>query len=55
LYITRVTTLDGGSLCGKHILAFETARPFDDVDIDEPVDIKLGECIFGAVRDVIDY
>jgi CMP-N-acetylneuraminic acid synthetase len=55
LYITRVATLDSGSLCGKRILAFETARPFDEVDIDEPADIKLGECILAAVRDMIDY
>ena len=55
LYITRVATLDGGSLCGKRILAFETARPFDEVDIDEPADVKLGECIFVAVKDMIDY
>jgi len=55
LYITHVATLDGGSLAGKRILAFETARPFDEVDIDEPADIRLGECILAAVRDRLDY
>lgn len=55
LYITRAATLDAGSLCGKRILAFETERPFDEVDIDEPADVRLGECIFLSVKDQIDY
>lgn len=55
LYVTHVTTLDRGSLSGKRILAFETARPFDEVDIDEPADIMLGECILAAVKDRLGY
>ena len=55
LYITRVATLDDGSLCGQRILAFETARPFDEVDIDEPADIHVGEAMLLAVRKTIEY
>jgi len=55
LYVTHVTTLDRGSLCGERILAFETARPFDEVDIDKPADIVLAEYILASVRDRLDY
>jgi len=55
LYVTHVTTLDRGSLCGERILAFETARPFDEVDIDKPADIMLAEYILASVRDRLEY
>ena len=55
LYLTHVATLDRGSLSGRRIVPFETARPFDEVDIDEASDIMLGECILAAVRNQLSY
>ena len=52
IYLTKTDILMRvGSLIGERVLAFETERPFDDVDIDEPVDLIVGEAILGAVRD----
>jgi hypothetical protein len=42
-------------LTGARVLAFETERPFDDVDIDEPVDLVIGEAILAAVRGQLAY
>jgi CMP-N-acetylneuraminic acid synthetase len=56
LYLTKTATLlEQGSLYGERVLAFETERPFDEVDIDEPVDMVIGEAILAAVRDQLDY
>jgi len=56
LYLTKTATLmDHHSLTGDRILAFETERPFDEVDIDEPVDLVVGEAILAAVRHRIHY
>lgn len=51
IYLTKMETLvQDGSLTGDRVLAFETERPFDEVDIDEPVDLLVGEAILSAVR-----
>jgi len=56
LYLTKTSTLlEGRSLTGDRVLAFETERPFDDVDIDEPIDLVVGEAILSAVRDRLSY
>jgi CMP-N-acetylneuraminic acid synthetase len=56
LYLTKIATLlERKSLYGERVLAFETERPFDEVDIDEPVDMVIGEAILAAVRDQLDY
>jgi N-acylneuraminate cytidylyltransferase len=56
LYITKVDVLmERHSLIGDRVLAFETERPFDEVDIDEPVDLVIGEAILRAVRDRLGY
>jgi len=55
LYLFKTSTLKAGDLYGERILAMETERPFDDVDIDEPVDLAIGEAILTAIRDRIDY
>jgi CMP-N-acetylneuraminic acid synthetase len=55
LYLIKRDTLRRGSLTGERVLAFETERPFDDVDIDEPVDLLIGEAILGAVRGQLGY
>jgi N-acylneuraminate cytidylyltransferase len=50
VYLTKTDTLLAErSLFGKRILAFDTERPFDEVDIDEPVDLLVGEAILAAV------
>jgi N-acylneuraminate cytidylyltransferase len=56
LYLIKTgTLLDQRSIYGNRVLAFETSRPFDDVDIDEPVDLLVGEAILAAVRDRLGY
>jgi N-acylneuraminate cytidylyltransferase len=56
LYLTKTATLlDGRSLTGDRVLGFETERPYDDVDIDEAVDLVVGEAILAAVRAKLDY
>ncbi len=55
LYLMKTETLRRGSLTGERVLAFETERPFDDVDIDEPVDLVVGEAILAAVRHRLAY
>jgi hypothetical protein len=46
---------DYRSIYGQRILAFETERPFDEVDIDLPVDMLVGEAVLAAVRDRLGY
>jgi N-acylneuraminate cytidylyltransferase len=55
LYLIKTETLRRNSLTGERVLAFETERPFDDVDIDEPVDLMIGEAILAAVRHRLAY
>ena len=56
LYLTKTDVLVGRrSLTGDRVLAFETERPFDEVDIDEPVDLVVGEAILQAVRGRLAY
>jgi CMP-N-acetylneuraminic acid synthetase len=56
LYITRSDILfDQRSIYGTEILGFETEAPFDQVDIDEAVDLEIGEAILGAVRGQLGY
>ena len=56
LYLTKTETLlDQASIYGNRVLAFEVERPFDEVDIDEPVDMVIGEAILAAVRGRIEY
>ena len=56
LYLTKTDTLlKQRSLTGERVLAFETERPFDEVDIDEPVDLVIGEAILAAVRGQLAY
>jgi N-acylneuraminate cytidylyltransferase len=55
LYLFKRSTLKAGNLCGERILAVETEKPFGDVDIDEPIDLAVGEAILTAIRDRIDY
>ena len=56
LYLTKTDVLMGRrSLTGNRVLAFETERPFDEVDIDEPVDLLVGEAILHAVRHRLAY
>ena len=56
LYLTKTDTLlKQRSLTGERVLAFETERPFDEVDIDEPVDLVIGEAILAAVRERLAY
>jgi N-acylneuraminate cytidylyltransferase len=55
-YLTKpATLLEQESLYGSRVLAFETERPFDEVDIDEPVDMVIGEAILATVRGQLDY
>ncbi|NJO53463.1 MAG: acylneuraminate cytidylyltransferase family protein [Bacteroidales bacterium] len=55
-YITKTATLLGDrSLTGNRVLGFETERPYDEVDIDEAVDLVVGEAILAAVRNHLDY
>lgn len=56
LYIMhRRTLLDERSLTGERALAFEVERPFDEVDIDEAVDLVVGEAVLAAVRSRLGY
>ena len=56
LYLTRLDVLlNQGTIYGQRILAFETERPFDEVDIDLPVDMLVGEAVLAAVRDRLGY
>lgn len=56
LYLTKTVTLIGQrSLSGDRVLAFETERPFDEVDIDDPVDLVIGEAILTSVRGELGY
>jgi len=56
LYLTKTATLlEQGSIYGERTLAFETERPFDEVDIDGPVDLVIGEAILSAVREQLGY
>jgi N-acylneuraminate cytidylyltransferase len=56
LYIVRADVLlDRRSLTGTDVLAFETQRPYDDVDIDEAVDLVVGEAVLAAVRGDLGY
>jgi N-acylneuraminate cytidylyltransferase len=56
LYLTKTTTLlEQRSLYGERTLAFEVERPFDEVDIDEPVDMVIGEAVLAAVRSQLEY
>jgi CMP-N-acetylneuraminic acid synthetase len=55
-YLTKpAILLEQESLYGNRVLAFETERPFDEVDIDEPVDLLIGEAILTALRGQLDY
>ncbi len=55
VYITRAANLDSGSLLGARIQGFIAPRPYDEVDIDEPDDLFLGEAIAAVVRDRLGY
>jgi hypothetical protein len=56
LYLTKRSTLIGErSLYGSRVLAQVSPRPFDEVDIDEPIDMIIGEAVLGAVRDQLEY
>ena len=56
LYLTkRATLIKARSIYGSRVLAQVTPRPFDEVDIDEPIDMIIGEAVLGAVRDQLDY
>jgi CMP-N-acetylneuraminic acid synthetase len=55
LYISTTSAIEKGSLCGERILAYITPRPFDEVDIDEAVDLVVGEAIAAAVRSQLGY
>lgn len=55
LYLTKPDVLRCGSLTGDTVLGFEAERPFDDVDIDEPIDLLIGEAILHAVRGQLAY
>ena len=45
LYITRAGCIEDGSLCGERIRAFLSPRPYDEIDIDDAIDLKIGEAI----------
>jgi N-acylneuraminate cytidylyltransferase len=56
LYLTKSDVLiERRSLTGDRVLALETERPFDEVDIDEPVDHVIGEAIYRAVGHQLGY
>ena len=56
LYLTKLNILLGEeSVYGSRILACEAERPFDEVDIDEPVDLVVGEAILHAVSGQLGY
>ena len=51
IYLTKTAALlEQRSLTGERVLAFEVERPFDEVDIDEAVDLVIGEAVLAAVR-----
>lgn len=55
-YLSKADVLLGqNNIYGSRILAFETERPFDDIDIDEPMDLVIGEAVLSAVRHRLDY
>jgi len=56
LYITRKDVLlEQRSIYGTDVLAFETEAPFDQVDIDEPLDLQIGEAVLAVVRGRLGY
>jgi CMP-N-acetylneuraminic acid synthetase len=56
LYLTKTDVLVGRrSLTGDRVLASEAERPFDEVDIDEPVDHMVGEAIYAVVGERLGY
>ena len=56
LYVTKTDTLlDARSLTGDRVLGFETEKPYDDVDIDEAIDLEIGEAILRTVRHTLNY
>lgn len=56
LYLTKTEVLLARrTLTGERVLALQTERPFDEVDIDEPVDLVVGEAILAAVRHRLPY
>ena len=56
LYLTKRSTLvEGRSIYGERVLAAVSERPFDEVDIDEPIDLVIGEAVLAAVRPQLDY
>jgi len=56
LYLTKTPVLlERRSLYGDRTLALEVERPFDEVDIDEPVDLLVGEAVLAAVRHELSY
>jgi N-acylneuraminate cytidylyltransferase len=56
LYLTKRDVLfSKGSIYGSRILAFETPRPFDDVDIDTPDDLVIAEALLQSVRSRLGY
>jgi N-acylneuraminate cytidylyltransferase len=56
LYLTQKdVVMRRRSFAGDRVLAFETERPFDDVDIDEPDDLIVAEGVLAAVRHRLDY
>jgi N-acylneuraminate cytidylyltransferase len=56
LYLTKTKTLmEKRGIYGDRALAFETPRPYDDVDIDDPIDVEVGEAILTAVSRNLGY
>jgi N-acylneuraminate cytidylyltransferase len=56
LYLTKADVmLERKSLTGERVRAFEVPRPFDDVDIDMPIDLAVGEHVLAATRDRLGY
>lgn len=56
LYLTKADVmLERKSLTGERVRAFEVPRPFDDIDIDMPIDFAVGEQVLAATRDRLGY
>lgn len=56
LYLTKTETLlNARSLTGDRVLGFETEKPYDDVDIDDAIDLAVGEAILQTVRHTLTY
>lgn len=56
LYLTKTDTLIGRrSLTGDRVLALEAPRPFDEVDIDDPIDHRIGEAIHATFGRQLGY